>query len=165
MRRTALRLAAVVAAVALSAPAAVAQGTAPSAAPSATDAPILRGAPVPAGAATPLAEVLAAPDRFAGKPLIVEGVVTRACKMEGCWMQLAPSTGQDGMRVTFKDHAFFVPLNSAGMRARAEGVVQVKKHSKAQADHLVAEGAKLERDADGGATEVSFLASGVELRK
>ena len=157
MRRTVIRLAAAAAAIALAAPAAVAQ--------TAAGAPILRGAPVPAGAATPLAEVLATPDRFAGKPVVVEGVVTRACTMEGCWMQLAPSTEQDGVRVTFKDHAFFVPLNAAGMRARAEGVVQVKKHTKAQADHLVAEGAKLKRDADGGATEVSFLASGVELRK
>ncbi len=157
MRRTSPRLIAVLAALALGAPAASAQ--------TAADAPILRGAPVSAKATVLLADVLAAPEKFAAAPVVVEGVVVRSCTMEGCWMQLAPNADHGGVRVTFKDHAFFIPLNSAGMKARAEGVVQVKKHTKEQADHLVAEGAKLARNADGTATEVSFLASGVELRK
>ena len=37
--------------------------------------------------------------------------------------------------------------------------------SKADADHLIAEGVALTRNPDGTATEVSFLAQAVELRK
>ena len=81
-------------------------------------------------------------------------------------MQIAPEAGKPGMRVTFKDYGFFVPTDSKGMKARAEGVVEVKTLTKAQADHLEHEdGAKLTRNADGTAREVAFVASGVELRK
>ncbi|MDA1093868.1 MAG: hypothetical protein O3A25_11470 [Acidobacteria bacterium] len=37
--------------------------------------------------------------------------------------------------------------------------------SKTDADHLIAEGVALNRHADGTATEVSFVAQGVELRR
>jgi hypothetical protein len=67
--------------------------------------------------------------------------------------------------VTFKDYGFFIPLDSKGMRARAEGVTVTKQLSKKEADHLEGEGAKLARNADGTASEVSFIANGVELRK
>ena len=59
----------------------------------------------------------------------------------------------------------FIPLQAQGMKARAEGVTSVKVLSKADADHLEGEGAKLTRNADGTANEISFVASGVELRK
>ena len=80
-------------------------------------------------------------------------------------MVLAPAMDKDGVRVTFKDYGFFIPLDSKGMKARAEGVTTIKTLSKKEADHLEGEGAKLNRNADGTANEVSFVASGVELRK
>jgi len=65
-----------------------------------------------------------------------------------------------------KDHSFFIPLQSAGAMARAEGVFSVKTLSKAQVDHMIAEdGAKFEnRNADGTVSEVSFEATGIELK-
>jgi hypothetical protein len=51
------------------------------------------------------------------------------------------------------------------MKARAEGVTVIKELSKAEADHLESEGAKIARKADGTAIEVSFVANGVELTK
>ena len=69
------------------------------------------------------------------------------------------------MRVTFKDYGFFVPTDSKGMQARAQGVTKVRTLSKEEADHLEGEGAKLNRNADGTANEVTFIASGVELRR
>jgi hypothetical protein len=112
----------------------------------------------------PLADVLAKPDAYTKNTVVVEGVVTTACERKGCWMQLA-ADGTPAVRVTFKDYAFFVPLDSKGMQARAEGVTVVKTLSKKEADHLEGEGAKLTRNADGTAKEVSFVASGVELTK
>jgi Domain of unknown function (DUF4920) len=128
---------------------------------------ISRGAAIAKDAkAVPLTTVLSSPADYMKTPVVVEGVVTTACERKGCWMQLQPAAGaEQTVRVTFKDYGFFVPLDSKGMKARAEGVTTVKKLSKAEADHLVEEGAKLKRTEDGGAIEVSFVANGVELTK
>ena len=127
---------------------------------------ITRGAALSSKAkVVPLAKVLAEPDAHTKEPVIVEGVIGAACERKGCWMQLASEPGKPGVRVTFKDYAFFVPLDSKGMQARAEGVTVVKKLSKKEADHLEEEGAKLTRNSDGTANEVSFVASGVELTR
>ena len=107
------------------------------------------------------------PEKYAGKAVLVEGVIVRSCKMEGCWMELAPAKDAKSVRVKMKDHAFFIPLEAAGMRAKAEGVFSVKTLSKAEVDHLINEdGAKFDnRDSDGTVTEISFEATGVELTK
>ncbi len=124
------------------------------------DEVVKRGAAIPADAKlTPLADVLDKPEAFTKDAVVTEGVIEAACSKKGCWMQLA------GMHVTFKDYAFFVPLDSKGMKARIAGVTEVKTLSKEEADHLAGEGAKLHRNEDGTASEVSFVASGVELTK
>jgi hypothetical protein len=125
---------------------------------------ITRGAAIAKDAkSVPLAKVLAAPDDYTKTSVVVEGTVTNACERKGCWMQL--NDAEQSVRVTFKDYGFFVPLDSKGMKARAEGVTTVTKLSKAEADHLESDGAKLKRNEDGTANEVAFVASGVELTK
>ena len=111
------------------------------------------------------ADVLKEPAKFAGKRVRIEGVVERVCQAEGCWMQIAPEAGASGIRVTFKDHSFFVPKDSKSMKFKAEGEFSVKTLDKAQVDHLVEDGAKIERKADGSADEIRFVATGVELWK
>jgi hypothetical protein len=111
------------------------------------------------------ADVLKQPAKFAGKRVRIEGVVERVCQSEGCWMQIAPESGAEGIRVTFKDHSFFVPKDSRSMKFKAEGEFFVKVLDKAQVDHLVEDGAKIERKADGTADEIRFVATGVELWK
>ena len=95
----------------------------------------------------------------------VEGVIVRSCKMEGCWMELAPKQDAKSVRVKMKDHAFFIPLKAAGAMAKAEGVFTVKTLSKEEVKHMIEEdGAKFDKiNADGTVTEVSFEATGVEL--
>jgi hypothetical protein len=111
------------------------------------------------------ADVLKQPAKFAGKRVRIEGVVERVCQAEGCWMQIAPQAGAAGIRVTFKDHSFFVPKDSKSMKFKAEGEFFVKTLDKAQVDHLLEDGAKIERKPDGTADEIRFVATGVELRK
>ena len=126
---------------------------------------IKRGAAIkPDAKAVPLAKVLESPEQYAKTAVVVDGVISQACTRKGCWMELVPEAGKPGVRVTFKDYGFFVPLDAKGMSARAEGVTTVKTLSKKEADHLAEEGAKLTRNEDGTAREVSFVASGVELR-
>jgi len=126
-----------------------------------------RGASLGNSKKVSLAKVLASPNKYAGKSMRVDGVIVRSCKMEGCWMELAPTANSKSVRVQFKDHAFFIPLNSAGAFAKAEGVFEVKTLSKAEVEHLVKEdGAKFDKiNADGTVTEVRFVATGVELMK
>ncbi|HEX8566178.1 MAG TPA: DUF4920 domain-containing protein [Pyrinomonadaceae bacterium] len=113
-----------------------------------------------------LGDVMKNPQKYAGKTVAVEGVIVRSCKKEGCWMELAANKDAKPVRVTFGDHAFFIPLNAAGLNAKAEGIFEVKVLSKEKVDHMVNDdGAKIERNAYGTANEITFVATGVELTK
>ncbi len=128
---------------------------------------ILRGAPLGKSKKVSLTKIMENPEKYAGKSVRVEGVIVRSCKMEGCWMELASKIDAKSVRVKFKDHAFFIPLQSAGFKAKAEGVFTVKTLSKEEVKHLVEDdGAKFDNiKADGTVTEIAFEASGVELTK
>ena len=127
---------------------------------------IRRGEPLGAAPAVAFADVLKEPAKFAGRKVLVEGVVERVCQQQGCWVQIAPEAGSaESVRVTF-DHKFFVPKDADKMKFRAEGAFAVKTLSKEEVEHLVKEDdAKIKTNADGTAHEVSFVATGVELWK
>ncbi|WP_375771442.1 DUF4920 domain-containing protein [Archangium gephyra] len=120
----------------------------------------LKGAP-----AVKLSELLAKPQAHEGKTVRVEGQVRKACEKKGCWMELAEGAKGAGVRVTFKDYGFFVPLDAAGSSARVEGVVKVTELSESMAKHYEAEGAQVPRGTDGKPREVQLVATGVELRR
>jgi hypothetical protein len=107
------------------------------------------------------------PAKVADKTVELNGVVVRSCKKEGCWAEIADKDGGKSVRVTFGDHAFFIPLNAAGMKVRAQGTFKTKVLPKEHVDHLINDdGAKFDnRNPDGTVTEVSFDATGVELTK
>ena len=107
------------------------------------------------------------PATVADKTVELNGVVVRSCKKEGCWAEIADKDGGKSVRVTFGDHAFFIPLNAAGMKVRAQGTFKTKVLPKEHVDHLINDdGAKFDnRNPDGTVTEVSFDATGVELTK
>ena len=132
-----------------------------------TDGVLLRGAAIGNSKKVSLAKVIANPQKYAGKMVRVSGVIVRSCKTEGCWLELAPKENEKAVRVKMKDHAFFVPLDSAGATAKAEGIFTIKTLSKEMVDHLIEEdGAKFEnRNADGTVTEITFEATGVELTR
>ena len=125
---------------------------------------VKRGAPIGDSPVVDLADALESVSTYADQTVTVEGTVNRVCQMKGCWMELMPDGADRGIRVTFKDYAFFVPTDSGGAAARLEGTFERNTFSKADADHLIAEGVALTRNPDGTATEVSFVAQAVELR-
>ena len=112
-------------------------------------------------------KAFAKPGEVAGKTVEVSGVIVRSCKKEGCWMEMADKEGGKSVRVTFGDHAFFIPLNSAGLAVRAQGKFNTKVLPKEHVEHLIKDdGAKFDNiNPDGTVTEVSFEATGVELVK
>ena len=137
------------------------------AAPSDESGRILRGEAV--GADTQrvaFADALKEPQKYAGKAVVIEGVVRRVCQAEGCWVEIGPQAGgEGGVRVTF-DHKFTIPKDAAPMNFRAEGTLKLKTLSKEVVEHLVKDdGARIKTNPDGTANEVTFLATGVELWK
>ena len=124
------------------------------------------GAKLSAGTAEALDKVLAEPSQFAGRTLLLEGHVRRACTRKGCWMELAtgPTKEAPGCRVTFKDYGFFVPTDSAGSQARVEAAVEVVELPPAHVTHLEQEGAHFaNKDGSGSAKEIRLVATGVEM--
>jgi len=132
-----------------------------------SDSFLKRGGPVGSAKKVSLNKALKDPSKYSGKTVRIEGVVVRSCKTEGCWAEVAENKDSKSVRVKMKDHAFFIPLQSAGAKARVEGTFQVKTLTKAMVDHMIEEdGAKFDnRNADGTVTEVSFEATGIELKK
>jgi hypothetical protein len=129
--------------------------------------PLKRGTMSNTAKKVSLTKILATPAKYSGKNVLVEGLIVRSCKMEGCWLELAPNATGKSIRIKMKDHGFFVPLNAAGLNAKAEGIFTVKTLAKEEVEHLMNEdGAKFDKiNADGTVTEVSFVAAGIELKK
>lgn len=126
------------------------------------DSVLRRGKPVPAGPAVTVGQVLADPGKY-DSTIVIEGTVVRSCTKMGCWMQLADGPDSKGVRVSFHDGSFVIPVGAAGMRARTMGKVKVKVLAADEAAHLEEEGAAIERNAHGEAIEVGVAAVGVEL--
>ncbi len=126
---------------------------------------IIRGEKIGRAPTLRLADLLRSPERQNGKAVVVEGKVRRACTRMGCWMELAESDSGAGVRVTFKDYGFFVPVDSAGATAKVAGTVKVTALTEAAAKHYQAEGGRVPTDAQGKHREVQLVATGVELRR
>jgi hypothetical protein len=128
--------------------------------------PVLaRGEKLSGAPTTDLLKILASPTDYEGKTVTVEAKIRKACEKKGCWMELAGADKGPGVRVTFKDYGFFVPLDSAGSTAKVEGLVKVAELSEARAKHYEAEGATVPKGKDGKYREVQLVAVGVELRR
>lgn len=53
----------------------------------------------------------------------ITGKVVDVCKKKGCWMTLEMPNG-DPMRVTFKDYAFFMPMDIVGKNVVLDGLAK-----------------------------------------
>lgn len=124
-----------------------------------------RGAAFAGAEAVDLGAILTSPEGFKGKPLQTSGTIARVCTRKGCWMELAAQGQDKGIRITFKDYGFFVPLDSAGAMAKVEGTVKVAELAPERAKHFESEGAKVAKGKDGKYREVQLVAVAVELRR
>jgi cytochrome c-type biogenesis protein CcmE len=69
-----------------------------------------------------ISELRANPDRYVGKTVRVEGLVTDVCPRRGCWMELASDREFETMRIKVDDGVIVFPLTAKGKVATAEGV-------------------------------------------
>ena len=125
---------------------------------------VRRGAAIGDSPTVDLTSAIAAPEAHLGQSVIVEGKVDKVCQVKGCWLELMPSGESRGVRVKFENYGFFVPKDSMGWTARLEGEFVREQLSKRDVDHLVGEGATVQKQPDGTADQISFVARGVELR-
>ena len=81
------------------------------------------GEAVTPGDVKPAAKMEAAMGGKTTTDMKIEGKVVEVCKKKGCWMTLEMANG-DPMRVTFKDYAFFMPMDIVGKKVVLDGVAK-----------------------------------------
>ncbi len=97
-------------------------------------------------------------------PVKVKAPITAVCKKKGCWMTLKDEKGQD-VRITFKDYAFFMPLDCTGKTATIEGKAYINVTPVEELRHYAVDGGMTEADAKKKfkkpSKELTFEATGV----
>lgn len=86
----------------------------------------------------PISEIIAHPEKYEGKTVRVEGLVTDVCPRRGCWMNLAGDKPGQKMRFKVRDGVIVIPMKAKGNYAVAQGVVRVKKLSLEQTQNYLA---------------------------
>ena len=80
------------------------------------------GAAVHAKSAVNVAALSPAPEKFAGRTVILEGVVKDVCQGAGCWVEVQAADGSSFMAKSL-DESVLLPNDCKGQRIRVEGVV------------------------------------------
>ncbi len=79
---------------------------------------------------TKISEIIAEPEKFAGKKVLVEGTVVDVCQERGCWIKLASDKEFESVRFKVNDGVIVFPMEAKGKTALAEGIVSVRTVSK-----------------------------------
>jgi hypothetical protein len=91
--------------------------------------------------ATPIKALYETPDKFVGKTIRIDGVVTAVCEEMGCWMALGESEKSEAV-VRFKvEHSAGIvfPISAKGKQASAEGVLEKIDSKNAEAKNAADE--------------------------
>lgn len=99
-----------------------------------------RGAPFELTKEVSLDDIMDAPEKYAQKAVRIKGTVKKVCLKKGCWLILAGAKATARARVTFKDYAFFAPMDCVNYSASVEGIVQAKTLSEGERAHLAEDG-------------------------
>jgi hypothetical protein len=83
-------------------------------------------------ATTKISEILAKPEAYNGKRLLVEGNIVDVCKERGCWIKIASDKEFESLTFKVDDGVIVFPLDAKGKKAHGEGVLSVKTFTKEQ---------------------------------
>jgi len=133
---------------------------------SSTEEPLPKGRDFGAGVTlartTSLTAIVAAPERYADAPVLLQGRLTDLCMKKGCWTVL--TDGDAFVRVRFQDYGFFLPPDALGAPALVQGVTELRTLSEREARHIAAEARDGDPDAiEGPQRELGFVATGVRV--
>lgn len=81
---------------------------------------------------TKISDILAKPEQFIGKTVLVKGRIVDVCKKRGCWMELASDKEFQTLRIKVNDGEIIFPLEAKGKLGLVEGVVEKFQLTKEQ---------------------------------
>ncbi|HAL55020.1 MAG TPA: hypothetical protein DCP63_00730 [Bacteroidetes bacterium] len=97
------------------------------------------GKPLTLKKSVKISEILATPENFNGKKVLVEGPIVDVCKMRGCWIKIGSEKEFESIQFKVEDGVIIFPAEAKGRHATAEGVVSVKTFTK---EDLIEQGTK-----------------------
>lgn len=94
------------------------------------------GAPVTVKKSVPVAKLAAAPAKYEGKTVRIEGTVSEVCQGQGCWVRVKDAKGQLFLAKSL-DESVLLPKDCAGQYVVVQGVVtalKAKPHEHAEGE-------------------------------
>jgi gamma-glutamylcyclotransferase (GGCT)/AIG2-like uncharacterized protein YtfP len=95
---------------------------------------------------TSISKILAQPEEYIGKTVLVEGEVLDVCSMAGCWMELKSDAENQKIKIKVKDGDIVFPVEAKGKSALVEGTVYKIELTKEEAieyyEHVATEQGK-----------------------
>jgi RecJ-like exonuclease len=82
------------------------------------------GKPVVIKTATPIKTLLAEPEKYVGKDVMVEGEITKVCQMQGCWILVKDASSAEPIMVKVDDGVIVFPKDGAGKKVVAQGKLE-----------------------------------------
>ena len=78
---------------------------------------------------TKISEIIAHPEQFDGKRVLIKGPIVDVCKERGCWIKIGSDKEFESIRFKVEDGVIVFPIEIKGKNVSAEGIVSVKKYS------------------------------------
>ncbi|MBM74772.1 MAG: hypothetical protein CMK59_05180 [Proteobacteria bacterium] len=97
------------------------------------------GSPFTLDEIIPASQLLNAPTEYVGKNIRIEGKVSDVCQKMGCWLVISDENKH--MRITTKNHGFFVNKQGAGSQCEIEGEVISREIDPDRTAHFESESA------------------------
>ncbi|MBI2265516.1 MAG: DUF4920 domain-containing protein [Armatimonadetes bacterium] len=93
---------------------------------------------------TKISDILANPQKFNGKRVLVEGPVVGVCPRRGCWIKIAGEKDFESLIFKVKDGVITFPMDAKGKTALAEGVLSARTYTREELIEMGKEHAKEE---------------------
>lgn len=93
------------------------------------------GQPITLKEKTSISKILAAPNKFEGKTVLVEGKVLDVCQDQGCWIEVAGTKAGEKIKVKVEDGVIVFPKDAKGKNALVEGTLEEVKSGEGCSEH------------------------------
>ncbi len=94
------------------------------------------GEPLTLTEVTKVSEINKHAENYAGKRVLIEGMVINVCAARGCWMDVASDVPFEKIQVKVVDGEIVFPMEAKGRTARVEGIAEELKLSQEEAVEL-----------------------------
>ncbi len=72
---------------------------------------------------TAVSAILAEPEKYDGKTILIEGTVVGVCTSRGCWIDIAGENENEKIKVKVEDGVIVFPQDAKGKTAIVEGIL------------------------------------------